>query len=316
MDYRLKYKIDNMINNYRRCEEELKYDGLYMNHFAALIFTNSDKEINSKKIRHIRKYIKENTIWFSSFRGDTLYMLSILLSIEENWEIRFKRILTWEERLKEEGFVESSYLSIGIWVLTEYFNDNEIEKASKKMYEIYSLIKKKYKNVTSVDDYVLCALLVVIDMNSDIYINVIDSSFNRVTSEGLTTNNGAQTLANILCIDFINWKVNLQKSIDILKNVEKMGGKVQPQHTAIVGLGAVVSDNINIFIKEVKKINSYLCEYPEYSFFMDRSFRLILSMAISIFYHIKGNKFINSIIALTINYTLLNQQQGLISSIN
>lgn len=316
MDYRVKYKVDNMINNYRKCEEELKYDGFYMNHFAALIFTNLNKEINFQRIRQIRKYIKEHTIWFSSFRGDTLYMLSILLSIEENWEIRFKRMLTWEERLKEEGFVESSYLSIGIWVLTEYFNDNEMEKASKKMYEIYSLIKGKYKNVTSVDDYVLCALLAVIDMDSNVYIDVIESSFDRIISEGLTTNNGAQTLANILCIDFVNWRVNVQKAIDILKSVENMGDKVQPQHTAIVGLGAVVSNNINIFTKEIKNINSYLCKYPEYSFFMDRSFRLMLSMVISIFYHIKGNKFINSIIALTINYTLLNQQQALISSIN
>lgn len=305
-----------IIDCYRKSKNELPYDGELINHFSSLIFANSKCQFNSKRIREIRKYIKENTLWFSSYRGDNLYAISILLSLEEDWKGRFKRILKCEEKLKEMNFVEGAFLSISAWILTESYSDAEIENAGIKMCEIYNFIKDRYSYITSSEDYVICALLAVIDLDKDIYSCIIDEAFKVIKEKELTTNNGTQTLANILCIDFSSWNENLTKSINIIEELKKNIEEIRPQHMGIVGLAAVLINNEGKFINSVQRVYNYFSEETEYEFYMDRSFKLMISMVAVIFSYSSENKFINFILALTIHYELIGQQQALLEGIN
>ncbi|GKU23600.1 DUF4003 domain-containing protein [Clostridium folliculivorans] len=317
MDNIIKKNVDLMINNYIKSKNKLKYDGDLLNHFAALILTNSAKELNYEKIRAIRKFIKESTSWFSTFRGNNLYVISILLSLEEEWQKRFRRIQKWEEHLKDAGFVESPYLSIGIWILTENFKDEEMYTVSKKMREIFLLMKEEYYNVTSSDDYIICAILVTQGLSSHTYMDITNKAYDEITNHDFTTNNGAQTLATILCTNPSEWNNNLEKAIDICKLVKSSVGSIQPQYVGVIGVASTVIKDADSFIREVYSVEKYLNGLPDYQFFMDRGFRLMISMFMVILSKKKlKTNYLNSIMALIINYSLVSQQQAIISRAN
>lgn len=313
----IKKNVDLMINNYIKSKNKLKYDGDLLNHFAALILTNSAKELNYEKIRTIRKFIKDSTSWFSTFRGNNLYVISILLSLEEDWQQRFSRIQKWEEHLKDNGFVESPYLSIGIWILTENFKDEDMYTVSEKMKEIFLLMKEEYYNVTSADDYIICAILVTQGLSSYTYMDITNKAYDKITDYDFTTNNGAQTLATILCTNPNQWDNNLKKAIDICKLVKSNVGSIQPQYVGVIGVAATVIEDADGFIREVYSVEKYLNGLPDYQFFMDRGFRLMISMFMVILSkkQLKIN-YLNSIMALIINYSLVSQQQAIISRAN
>ncbi|WP_160670771.1 DUF4003 family protein [Clostridium sp. C8-1-8] len=317
MDKILKKHVDTMKNDYLKSKDKLKYDGDLLNHFVALVLTNSNKEFNYDKIRTIRKYIKDKTSWFSTFRGNNLYIISILLSLKNDWKDRFERILIWEDKLKEEGFIESPYLSVGIWILTDYFEDEELYTVSLRMKQVFALIKDRYSNVTSSDDYIMCAILVSLGLDNRKNIDIADKCYDKITSEDIISNNGAQTLSNIICTDPENYINNLDKAIEICEIVRGSVGSVQPQYAGIIGIASILVHDVNKFMREVQTVETYLSETHEYEFFMDKSFRLMISMFMVIISkkHF-GDGYLNSIIALTINYCLVSQQQAMIYNAN
>ena len=84
MDKFLVDRIQMTVENYRLAKEELRNDGDIINHFASLVFSHYEKEIPVERIKEIRKYIKAATPRLSIFRGDVLYLISILIaSLEE-----------------------------------------------------------------------------------------------------------------------------------------------------------------------------------------------------------------------------------------
>jgi hypothetical protein len=317
MDKILKKHVDTMKNDYLKSKDKLKYDGDLLNHFVALVLTNSNKEFSYDKIRTIRKYIKDKTSWFSTFRGNNLYIISILLSLKDDWKDRFERILVWEDKLKEEGFIESPYLSVGIWILTDYFKDEDLYTVSFRMKEVFALIKDRYSNVTSADDYIMCAILVALGLDNRKNIDIADKCYDKITSEDIMSNNGAQTLSNIICTDPENYSNNLDKAIEICEIVRSCVGSVQPQYAGIIGVASILVKDVNKFMREVQTVETYLSETHEYEFFMDKSFRLMISMFMVIISKKQfGDGYLNSIIALTINYCLVSQQQAMIYNAN
>ena len=73
-------RIDRTVDNYRLAKEYLKNDGDILNHFASLVFSHYEREIPIDRIKEIRKEIKAVTPRMSPFRGDILYIISLLIA--------------------------------------------------------------------------------------------------------------------------------------------------------------------------------------------------------------------------------------------
>ncbi|MDU1855321.1 MAG: DUF4003 family protein, partial [Clostridium baratii] len=139
---------------------KLRFDGEYINHFTSLVFRENEN-INIDKIKEIRKYIKANTSKMSSFRGDILYMLSILISKQEDYLKFSDRLIYAGEILKDNDFKEGAYLALSSYALAKYGvyeNYNEIVLYIK---DIYKTLKKEYKDFVGEDDYLVCTLLAI-----------------------------------------------------------------------------------------------------------------------------------------------------------
>ena len=113
----LKNLCDSTINNYRKMIEEFRFDGEYVNQFASLFYSNIGEDFKIQAVKEIRKYFIKNTSRMSYFRGDVLYILSFLISIESNRAEFIEKTIDIYEKLKEEGFTESSYSTLASYII-------------------------------------------------------------------------------------------------------------------------------------------------------------------------------------------------------
>ena len=150
MENIIESKINLTVNNYRTAKIELRNDGDLLNHFASLIFTHYENEIPVERIKGIRKYIKSNTTRMSAFRGDVLYLISILIaSLDKKIEEELIQNMLEYMNLLEEIFLEGPHLALTAYVLARYGRDKNKEDI------MYRLEILKYQR-TLIDELLDC----------------------------------------------------------------------------------------------------------------------------------------------------------------
>ncbi|WP_261827339.1 DUF4003 domain-containing protein [Inconstantimicrobium mannanitabidum] len=314
----LKNKVDKLAAAYEYAEENLRYDGNLINNFTSIVYSDIDKELDYKFIKDIRKHISSKTPWFSSFRGNSLYMLSILLSVEEDWNNVFEKVAFWEEHLRSAGFREGTYLVMSSWVLAKSIGDEEDkEDVLRRVIGFYNFIKKNYSNITSSDDYLVCVFLAIANLSPLEYKSTLDYILkNLKKGQEYTSNNRAQALANALTMDRKECESNLDRVRAIIYGCEKIGYQIPNHYMTVIGIATLFIKDTNELLSEVEVAIEYLSQFHQYNFFMDKSFKCILAI-ITVLNDRKINKVIlNSIIAVCINDEIEGQTNSLLSSVN
>lgn len=316
MNISLKNKIDKLAMTYKYTEENLRYDGNLINNFTSIIYSGTDKDLDYKLIKDIRKYISSKTPWFSSFRGNSLYMLSVLLSVEENWTDTFEKVAFWEENLRKEGLREGTYLVMSSWVLAKSIGEDEDNQdILQRVVGFYKFIKKNYENITSSDDYLVCVFLAIANVSPLEYKTTLDYVLKDLKNGEYTSNNGAQGLANALTMDGDECERNLNGARFIIDSCEKSGYSISNHYMSIVGITTLFIKDVKGFLQEVEEVINYLSQFNEYNFYMDKSFKYIIAI-ITVLYDKKINRvLLNSIIACCINDELEGQTNSLLSSV-
>ena len=311
----IKQICDATIENYRYSREKLRFDGYYINHFSALINGCSKKDIPVDRVKKVRTYVKDNTSKISPFRGDMLYIVSFLIVFngsDDLFGFIDEMIETFDE-LVENGFKECEHLVLSAYAITRYKSKDERKLIIKKMKYIFCMIKSTYGNLTKEDDYLLCSLLAIICSDFDSMTEYMESVFEYMSELRLFSKNGVQGLTNSILLN--NDKDIPNKISRFLIELEKSGMKIGYQFLQV--LGVLVSQDVNEDIKIMKKVLEYLCEEEmEYSFYIDKDFRNMIVLVISLYG--SGNKdvkYLNELIAFGTYSFLSSKNQGRINEV-
>lgn len=311
---RIKDNLNKLNRYYRETEENLRYDGNKINNFASIVYCNEDRELNYDLIKRIRKYIAKVTPWFSSFRGDSLNMLSILLSTEDEWQQTFDRINEWEESLRNEGLKESAYLAISSWVLAKCAGDRDKNMVVQRIVMFYSFMHKNYNNITSSADYLVCILLSLTDISTEDYRMILDSALKDAKEKEYTTNNGTQSLVNVLASDVDSYDENMNKTELILKKSKAIGYAIPTHYVSIAAAASMFISDADEFVEQSRQSSEYLEQFEEYTFYMDKSFRYVLAMIVVLGEYNANKIILNAVIAMCISYELDGQAKSLLST--
>ena len=318
----LLHEITNkVIENYKLVKNKLRSDGEYINHFASLIFGEDNKEIDIDKIKEIRKYIKLNTNKMSSFRGDMLYMLSILISKEKNYIEFSNGVINITEQLKDNDFKDGNILVLSAYALAKHSKDSQEEAIIKDMKRIYTSLKKQYKEFTNEEDYLICALI-AIKANKN-KVNVEDSGvyiqniFNYLSDLDNYSKNDLQAIAGSLLLnDNPSAQYEIKKLIKIFNNEDmRIGDEVLPL------IGAVSrEENAYEYLRKVKQVTKYLCEEEgEYAFYMDKTFRTLISIVIVEIYerhnNAISNEYLEELLCFSVYSFIVSKKQGLFEEV-
>ncbi|MDO5779374.1 MAG: DUF4003 family protein [Clostridium sp.] len=305
MDKFLVDRIQMTIDNYRIAKEELRNDGDVINHFASLVFSHYEKEIPVERIKEIRKNIKSATTIMSPFRGDTLNILSLLIAIVDNEkeEELIEDMYETMEILEEEGFLSGSYLALTAFTISKYCRYKEKRYIIEKVKELYIIIKEKYNDITNEDDYLLCTLLVINNVQADTVDDFIENIFEHIASSNIRSKNGVQGLANAIILNGSSGE--MYRTMEFMSYLEKRNIKIANQFLPLIGVIANYNPRRNVDI--VEGVIEYLCdEEGEYEYYIDKGFRNIIAIVIVAFCTMANKKrYIDELLA-----------QGILSFIN
>lgn len=303
---------DLTVNNYRELREDFRFDGDYINHFAAMIYANVKRKIPTDSIKKIRTYIKENTSRMSYFRGDILYMISFLICMEQNPRIFSEVLLETYDELIEKGFKESKYLVLAAYALVKHTNSTDTSLYMDRMKEIYETMKCKYTNIINEEDYLECALLAINKCDKDIVNNYMDNIFNSLLNIEDFSRNSIQGLTLALLLN--KNSSSLIRIEQLLLEFKEKDIKVSYQFLPFLAVSAgnyIPEDYSN----KVIEISKYLCDSEyEYEYYMDSSFRAFIAVSLLEFSNEHNEeKYLNELLTMGVYSFIVSKNQSIIS---
>ena len=279
MDKFLVDRIHMTVENYILAKEELRNDGDIINHFAALVFSHYEKEIPVERIKEIRKNIKSATTMMSPFRGDTLNILSLLIGTvdNDNEQELIEDMYETMEMLEEQGFLSGSYLALTAFTISKYCKYKDKKEIIKKIKELYIILKEKYSNITSDDDYLLCTLWVINNIQADTIDDFIENIFDHIADSHIRSKNGVQGLANAIILNGSSGE--MYRTMEFMLQLQKRNIKIANQFLPLLGVVTNYNPRRNVDI--VEGVIEYLCdEEGEYEYYIDKGFRTIIAIVI------------------------------------
>ncbi|MBS5937398.1 DUF4003 family protein [Clostridium sp.] len=309
MDKLLKDRIDLTIENYRSAKVKLRNDGDLINHLASLVFAHNNKDIPFEKVKEIRRYIKDTSSRVSPFRGETLYILSLLIALENEEENIINDIYEIMELLTEEGFNECDYLVLTSFVIAKYGKGIDKLKISRKMKEVFILLKEKYYNITGEDDYLVCALWALNDIDITTIDEFIETIYNNITNLNIKSKNGIQSLTNAIMLNGSSG--HMYKTMEFILQMEKREIKIAQQFLPL--LGVLSNRDMRKSIDLIEDVVETLCEEEsEYEYYMDKGFRTIIAISIISFNTIGDNRsYIDELLAQGVYSFIKSKNKGM-----
>ena len=305
MDKFLVDRIQMTVENYRLAKEELRNDGDIINHFASLVFSHYEKEIPVERVKDIRKKIKSDTTIMSPFRGDTLNILSLLIATVDNEkeEELIEDMYEIIENLEEQGFSSGSYLALTAFTISKYCRGKEKNDIISKIKELYIILKEKYSNITNDDDYLLCTLWVINNIQADTVDDFIENIFDHIADSHIRSKNGVQGLANAIILNGSSGE--MYRTMEFMLQLQKRNIKIANQFLPLLGVISNYNPRRNVDI--VEGVIEYLCdEEGEYEYYIDKGFRTIIAIVIVSFCSMSSKRrYIDELLA-----------QGILSFIN
>ena len=272
-------RIDRTVDNYRLAKEYLKNDGDILNHFASLVFSHYEKEIPIDRIKEIRKEIKAATPRMSPFRGDILYIISLLIATTDK-EIQqeiIENMFSAMEKLEENGFRPCSHLVLTAYVIGRYGSARKQDEIVYKLKESYILLKEKYNNITNEDDYLLCALWSINNIELKVVNDFIENVYDHVADYNVRTKNGVQGLSNAIILNGSSGQ--MYRNMEFLLQLQKRDIKIANQFLPLVWV--LSNTNPRRTVDLVEGVIEDLCDKEaEYEFYLDKGFRTIIAVVI------------------------------------
>lgn len=310
----IKNICDRTVKNYKALGDEFRFDGEYINHFAAIVYSNGNIDIPNENVKKIRRDIKDKTSRMSCFRGDILYILSFLIAKQKNIERFTDEVINTYDEMIEAGFNESQYLVISSYAFVKYGVNEDRASNISMMKEIYKEMKLKYKNVTNEEDYLECALLSLNKDKKNLMSKYMDETIKSIMSLEMFSKNGVQGLTISLLLNKNNHA--RERIQQLLLEFEKRDIKISNQFLPFIGSAAGISKPEE-YCDEVNEVIKYLCnvEY-EYEFFMDKSFRVFIALSIiEISKDKKQERNLEELLAWGVYSFIVSKNQGLLDEV-
>ncbi|MBQ6819920.1 MAG: DUF4003 family protein [Clostridium sp.] len=310
MDKLIRDKINLTIENYRNSKIHLRNDGDLINHFSSLVFSRYEKEVPFEKVKEIRKYIKGTTSSLSSFRGDILYILSLLIATENRDEKELiSDLYNAEELLKNQGFIEGEFLVLTSYVVAKYGRNKDKKKIIEKMELVFKLLKEKYYNITGEDDYLVCALWALNDIDVKTIDEFIEAIYNYMTNLNIKSKNGIQSLTNAIMLNGSSG--HMYKTIEFILQMEKRNIKLAQQFLPL--LGVLSNRDVRKTVELIEGVIEVLCEEEsEYEYYMDKGFRTIIAITIISFANINEERdYVDELLAQGIYSFIKSKNKGM-----
>ena len=308
-----KQLTDQMLNTYLDLEKAFIWESNLAKHFAALIFTQSDKQFTKESMKSAIDVINQNTGVFSNFRGYYRFMLaSMMIAESDSVEGTFARILNCESLLKQAGFKSSTHLPIASYTLYRASKGENNVSLAHKSFEVYTQMKSNHPFLTSSDDYAMAILLAQSGGDMD----RIERIYKILNANGFYQGNALQMLSHILALSNQDADRIAQTCVQLKATLKANQLNLASNFYAALGIVTLIClEDANI-IHEWVDVSQYLMKLKKYKW-LGKGMNVLLASAIVSDQWIKENQMeslSNTAIGLTVETLIAAQMAALIAA--
>jgi hypothetical protein len=317
MNIELKQKTDLMVENFHELKGNFKWGTELLKHFAAMVHATKGKMVDVNKLQEMKKQIKDETSWTSYFRGANQFIITTLLSFEEDYKSFFKDMLSVYEKLKSAGFKNSPYLPLASYTLVKDVSRDQWELKIQRMKEFFNKMKKNHFWLTSSDDYVFAAVLAATDLDVEETVQKIENCYNFLNQERFYKGNDLQTLSHILAIGEGGELENCRKAVRLYNRLADERCKLQYSGLASLGVLTLVASDVDKIVSDIREVHDYIYGQDGYGYWkLAKSMRIILASTIVSDYYVDEVKkgVIQIALGNSINAIIIAQQQAAVAA--
>ncbi len=279
----------NFIENRDIIKETFKWESSYMLPVCASIFT--DKEICAEKEKLVKcnQILKENTGFFSNFKGHSKLATVSILATSNNPEEKLKKTLEIYNVLRKD-FNSSEYLVLGAIILADLVGEQNYFDISAKAKEIYKIMKSHHPFLTSSEDSVLCIFLSLSNKTNE-EISVETEKCYALIKQHFFSSNAVQSLSHALTLCDGSAEIKTGKVMEFYNTLKDKGYKYGTGYElASLGVLAMLPVHMDVIINDLIHVDKFLSGQKGYGLLgFSKSQRLMHSAMIVVTHHLEKN---------------------------
>lgn len=280
MDVELRGKVDLLTENFNEIKKSLRWDGDVLNHYEALIYGTTEKELNLERIQDIRKFIKTKKNINPVFRGKFMKIFSLLLDEREDYKEVFLETVNIFEHLVSAGFLGNDRTAFAALMLAQRFKDKDLEKKVGRLINIRQALEEDKNNSFNKGDYISYANLAILNKELVDIKNDFNLVHEKIKEVGLNLNKGTEGFIAVLILDECSTSDKLEKALAIRCNIKSELFELPEKCYPLIGLATLIVKDEEVFSKEIREVYELLRERKGYGYFMKRELRILISLGV------------------------------------
>lgn len=280
MDVELKGKVDLLVENYWEMKKALRWDGDILNHYEALIYGTTERTLNLKRVKEIRKYIRKNNRNLNIFNGSFFKIFSLLLEDQEDYKEVFNETIRVYNNLILAGFNKNERTLFASLILAKRFTGKKLEERISRLINIKQTLENRQELSSIKGDYLSYANLAILnndllDIERNIFLVI-----KKIKEVGIELNKNWAGFAAALVLDNGDVNEKIEKALEIKCLMKGFGLELSDKCYPLVGLASLMVEDAESFSMEIRDVYLLLKKSKGYGYFMKSDFRLLMSLGL------------------------------------
>jgi len=308
---------EGFIENRDKLKGSISGGNGYIYPVCAAIFTDKRQKVDVKRVQECKELLKQNTGFFSSFRGTVKLPMISMMAVDPNPNEKLRKALNIYESLKEH-FYASAYLPVAAMVIADVEGNDNLRDISARTRGIYKLMKKEHPFLTSSEDSVFAALLALSKLKDEEIVKETEACYQLLKRE-FTSGNAVQSLSHVLALGEGTAEEKCGKVIDLYRGLKNKGSAYGKHYElSTLGVLALLPVDMTSLITDIIEVDDFLSRQKGYGFFgLGKKLRLMhAGMLVSSDYiGNKDNLMMNSAVLSGTVALIVAQQAALVATI-
>lgn len=253
----------NFIDNRDRIKSAFSWDSTYIHPVCAAVFTDRRQQADVERMKCCRDILKEQTGIFSNFRGTAKLAMISMMAVDRNPEEKLRKALQIYNFLKRH-FFSGEYLPVASMVIADVAPESRYEEICSRTRHIYDLMKKEHPILTSGEDSVFAALLVLSDLTDEQVVQETEDCY-RLLKPQFFSGNAVQSLSHVLALGEGSAEEKCRRVMDLYHGLKEKGYRYGTDYElASLGVLALLPVELSCVMEDIIEVDDFLARQKGY----------------------------------------------------
>ncbi|MBQ4522222.1 MAG: DUF4003 domain-containing protein [Lachnospiraceae bacterium] len=256
----------NFIENRNTIKSAFGWDSEYIYPVCASIFIDKGQKVDVGKMKRCEKVLNSKTGVFSDFRGDGKLAMISMLALSENPEEKLNQAMQIHGMLKKQR-ISSQCLSITAITIANMTEPEKYEEIVSRTGSIYQRMKREHPFLTSGEDSVFAALLVLTNQSEEQILNKTEQCYKMLKSK-FFSGNAVQSVSHVLALAEGKPEEECVKLKVLFDEMAKKGYRYGTDYElAVLAVLSLQSEDVPKMIEDIKAVDGFLAGKSGYGLF-------------------------------------------------